>query len=55
MPGADTALPLLYIYIYIYIYIYVCVCVCVFTYIAIFVTTYRVSHEECARLRKGVP
>ena len=32
-----------------YIYIYICVCVCVRIYI------YRVSQEECARLREGVP
>jgi hypothetical protein len=36
-----------YIYIYIYIYIYVCVCLCV--------CVYRVSQEECARLRENVP
>ena len=32
MPGADTALPLLYIYIYIYVCVCVCVCVCVYIY-----------------------
>jgi len=31
----------IYQYIYIYIYIYICI--------------YRVSQEECARLREGVP
>ena len=33
------------------IYIYVCVCV----YIYIDINIYRVSQEECARLREGVP
>jgi len=37
------------IYIYIYIYGYIIVC---FTCISII---YRVSQEECARLREGIP
>ena len=33
------------IYVYVYVCLYVCVCVCIF----------RVSQEECARLRESVP
>ena len=35
----------------------VCVCMCVYIYIYIYmyVCVYRVSQEECARLREGVP
>ena len=33
----------------------VCVCVCVCIYIYIYIYIHRVSQEECARLREGVP
>jgi hypothetical protein len=32
-----------------------CVCVCVCVYIYIYIYIHRVSQEECARLREGVP
>ena len=38
-----------YIYVYIYIYMYTRI------YIYIYIRVYRVSQEECARLREGVP
>ena len=40
-----------YIYIYIYITIHIYIYITIHTYIYI----YRVSQEECARLREGVP
>ena len=33
----------------VYVCVCVCICICIYTYI------YRVSQEECARLREGVP
>jgi hypothetical protein len=51
-----------YIYIYMYMYLSVAVvgvCVCVYIYICVYIyrykVLYRVSQEECARLRESVP
>ena len=57
----------MYVYKYVGMYVYVCVCICIYMYIYIYIYThththliatlcvYRVSQEECARLREGVP
>jgi len=52
-------------YIYIYVCVYVCVCIyeCMYVcmcayecmYVCIYIYIYRVSQEECARLRESIP
>jgi hypothetical protein len=44
----------IYVYMYVYMCMYVCVCVGMYVYKYLCVYVYRVSQEECARLRENI-